>query len=228
MAIKTAEQNDLNQPENQDLLSPTNRVRVIVTKAALQEGWDCPFAYVLCSLAAAYNRSAMTQLVGRILRQPYALKTGVAALDECYVVTHHAGTRDVVEAIKTGLERDGLADLVIEVPQEGGATNSGTARKVGRRVEFKSLQIYLPKVLKLEAGEVRDLDYETDILSAIDWRDFSPAGVVADIPDNPAQVAAQLQRIALTAMPGRTSISGARLWRPRRKPCGLTRPTRCG
>ena len=67
VAIKTAEQNDLNQPENLDLLSPTNRVRVIVTKAALQEGWDCPFAYVLCSLAAASALPAMTQLVGRIL-----------------------------------------------------------------------------------------------------------------------------------------------------------------
>ncbi len=48
IAIKTAEQNDLANPENQDLLSPTNRVRVIITKQALQEGWDCPFAYVLC------------------------------------------------------------------------------------------------------------------------------------------------------------------------------------
>lgn len=52
IAIKTAEQNDLRQPENQDLLSPTNRVRAIITKQALQEGWDCPFAYVLCALAA--------------------------------------------------------------------------------------------------------------------------------------------------------------------------------
>lgn len=198
VAIKTAEQNDLNQPENQDLLSPQNRVRVIVTKAALQEGWDCPFAYVLCSLAAASNQSAMTQLVGRILRQPYALKTGVPALDECYVVTHHAATRDVVAAIKTGLERDGLADLVIEVPQDGGTTNPSVAHKIERRAELKSLKIYLPKVLRVEGAEQRDLDYETDILAAIDWRDFSPAGVVADIPDNPAQVAAQLQRIALT------------------------------
>jgi hypothetical protein len=48
IAIKTAETNDLNSPENQDLLAETNRVRVIVTKQALQEGWDCPFAYVLC------------------------------------------------------------------------------------------------------------------------------------------------------------------------------------
>ncbi|MEA4837763.1 MAG: DEAD/DEAH box helicase family protein, partial [Rhodospirillaceae bacterium] len=87
IAIKTAQQNDLNDPENQDLLSPTNRVRAIITKQALQEGWDCPFAYVLCSLAASSNLKAMTQLVGRILRQPGALKTGVEALDECHVIT---------------------------------------------------------------------------------------------------------------------------------------------
>jgi type III restriction enzyme len=198
VAIKTAEQNDLTQPENQDLLSPTNRVRVIVTKAALQEGWDCPFAYVLCSLAAASNLSAMTQLVGRVLRQPYALKTGNAALDECYVVTHHAGTQAVVEAIKSGLERDGLADLVIEVPQGGAAPSPGTARKIERRADFRNLQIYLPKVLRVEGQELRELDYESDILAAIDWRDWSPNAVAAAIPDNPRQAAAQLQRITLT------------------------------
>ena len=72
IAIKTADTNDLAAPENLDLLDPTNRVRVIVTKQALQEGWDCPFAYVLCSLSASHNAAALTQLVGRILRQPHA------------------------------------------------------------------------------------------------------------------------------------------------------------
>ena len=105
VAIKTAEQNDLSQPENQNLLSPTNRVRAIITKQALQEGWDCPFAYVLCALAANSNLKAMTQLVGRILRQPGAIKTGVAALDECHVITHRTNTATVVEAIKDGLEK---------------------------------------------------------------------------------------------------------------------------
>uniref|UniRef100_UPI0040484566 DEAD/DEAH box helicase n=1 Tax=Yoonia sp. TaxID=2212373 RepID=UPI0040484566 len=198
IAIKTAEQNDLNQPENLDLLSPTNRVRVIVTKAALQEGWDCPFAYVLCSLAAASSLPAMTQLVGRILRQPYALKTGIPALDECYVVTHHAATNLAVDAIKNGLERDGLADLVIEVPQGGAAPDPGTARKIERRPTAKNLKVYLPKVLRVEGTDLRELDYETDIQAAIDWRDFSPVDVVALIPENPKQAASQLQRIALT------------------------------
>ena len=73
IAIKTAEQNDLSQPENQNLFSPTNQVRIIITKQALQEGWDCSFAYVLCALASTSNLHAMTQLVGRILRQPGAI-----------------------------------------------------------------------------------------------------------------------------------------------------------
>ena len=130
VAIKTAERNDLTRPENLDLLSATNRVRAIVTKQALQEGWDCPFAYVLCALASSSNLNAMTQLVGRILCQPSAIKTGVAALDECHVITHHAGTASVVEAIKEGLERDGLGDLVVRVSQDDtGRSVNGTRRQ---------------------------------------------------------------------------------------------------
>jgi type III restriction enzyme len=199
IAIKTAEQNDLNAPENMDLLSPLNRVRVIITKSALQEGWDCPFAYVLCSLAAASSLQAMTQLVGRILRQPHAMKTGVAALDECYVVTHHAATGEVVAAIKKGLESDGLADLVVELPPDVAGGDGRAVRKVERRPKFRSLRIYLPRVLCWDdEWGFRELDYETDVLSVIDWRGFDPAEAVRRIPDNPLQAAAQLQRISLT------------------------------
>ena len=136
IAIKTAQQNDLSAPENQDLLAPTNRVRAIITKQALQEGWDCPFAYVLCSLAASSNLTAMTQLIGRILRQPGALKTGVDALDECHVITHHADTASVVEAIKDGLEQDGLGDLVLRVSQDDKAVQGKVSRPIKRRSEF--------------------------------------------------------------------------------------------
>ncbi len=198
IAIKTAEQNDLNAPENQDLLSPVNRVRAIITKQALQEGWDCPFAYVLCSLAASSNLNAMTQLIGRILRQPEALKTGVASLDECHVITHHADTAAVVEAIKGGLEQDGLGDLVLQVasPDTGGATKA--TRRIKRRPAFAKTEIYLPKVMITEGSEVRDLDYETDVLSAIDWRGFDPKEIAVRIPDNAQAAESQLQRITLS------------------------------
>ena len=198
IAIKTAEQNDLRQPENQDLLLPTNRVRAIITKQALQEGWDCPFAYVLCALAASSNLSAMTQLIGRILRQPAAQKTGIGALDECHVITHHADTATVVDAIKKGLEQDGLGDLVLEVSQEGPKKSGNGSRKIKRRKNFSSNQIYLPKVLFVEDNDLRDLDYETDVLSSIDWRGFNPKKIADRIPENAQAAESQLQRISLS------------------------------
>lgn len=213
IAIKTAEKNDLRQPENLDLLSPQNDVRVIITKSALQEGWDCPFAYVLCSLSASSNLNAMTQLVGRILRQPQALKTGVDALDECYVVTHHAKTGDVVAAIKTGLERDGLGDLVITANLDEGAAIKGAVRKVPRRDGFRGLSIYLPKVLHVDGEEVRDFDYETDLLSRIDWRGYDPANIAATIPKNAQAAEAQLQRISLGDGKELIQSEAVKVWR---------------
>jgi len=197
IAIKTAQQNDLNDPENQDLLSPTNRVRAIITKQALQEGWDCPFAYVLCSLAASANLKAMTQLVGRILRQPGALKTGVEALDECHVITHHADTATVVGAIKDGLEQDGLGDLVLRVTQDDRSASGKATRTIKRRPAFATTEIYLPKVMVVEDGEARELDYETDVLAAIDWRGFAPKEIAERIPENAQAAESQLQRIRL-------------------------------
>ena len=197
IAIKTAEKNDLNQPENQNLLSPTNRVRAIITKQALQEGWDCPFAYVLCALAASSNLTAMTQLVGRILRQPGAIKTEVPALDECHIITHRADTATVVEAIKDGLEKDGLGDLVLQVAQDDTSGLANVARKIDRRPSFASTEIYLPKVMIVVSGEVRDLDYETDVLATIDWRGFDPKDIAARIPENAQAAESQLQRIKL-------------------------------
>lgn len=197
IAIKTAQQNDLNDPENQDLLSPTNRVRAIITKQALQEGWDCPFAYVLCSLAASANLKAMTQLVGRILRQPGALKTGVEALDECHVITHHADTATVVGAIKDGLEQDGLGDLVLRVTQDDKSASGKATRTIKRRPAFATTEIYLPKVMVVEDDEARELDYETDVLAAIDWRGFDPKEIAERIPENAQAAESQLQRIRL-------------------------------
>ena len=197
IAIKTAEKNDLNQPENQDLLSPTNRVRAIITKQALQEGWDCPFAYVLCALAGSSNNLALTQLVGRILRQPGAMKTGREALDQCQIVTHHAETHSAMEAIKAGLERDGLGDLVVEVSQEGEGEPGTGARRIDRRLAFATTEVYLPKVMIVEADEIRELDYETDVLSRVDWRDFDPKEIADGIPKNVQAAESQLQRIRL-------------------------------
>jgi len=172
VALKTAEVNELNEPEKQDLRSPRNPVRVVITKQALQEGWDCPFAYTLCSLTAAGSLSAMTQMVGRIMRQPDAQKTGIAALDECYVYCFHPRTGDVVKAIKSALEQDGMGDLAQRVVVHGQGSAQPQARQTvvrGRRPEFRGMEVCLPQVQFADGGALRRLEWETDILSALDW-----------------------------------------------------------
>lgn len=197
IAIKTAEQNDLKQPEKQDLLLPHNRVRVIITKEALQEGWDCPFAYVLCSLASRSNLSSMTQLVGRVLRQPHAMKTGIDALDRCYVFTHQSETRDLIEAIKTGLEKDGLGDLILSVNTEAAAGGDIAPQVVTRRDHFRTLKVYMPRVLIERDGQIGSLDYETDILTQIDWHGFDVRDVAARLSPTGRSLNRQLVEVRL-------------------------------
>ncbi|HAU4290828.1 TPA: DEAD/DEAH box helicase family protein [Serratia marcescens] len=199
IAIKTSEVNDLKTPENQDLLSPTNPIRVIITKQALQEGWDCPFAYVLCSLSASSNLSAMTQLVGRILRQPYALKTNVEALDQCYVFCHHASTKDVVAGIKDSLEKDGMADLVQEIREsDGSGKKNNAARKVARRKGFEKVQIYMPVVNVLDGESIRPLNYEHDILMDVDWSQIDIQPLINSIPENITLIKSQMTQITVS------------------------------
>lgn len=199
VAIKTSARNDLKAPENIDLLAPTCRVRAIITKQALQEGWDCPFAYVLCSLAVSSNIGAMTQLVGRILRQPYTEKTGIAALDECYVYCNHAQTREVVSAIKTGLEADGMADLALQIRETSDGNRGGGAgpRKVNRRANFDKLRVFLPKVLWVEHGSVRDLDYDQDILARLDWSVLPVEDLIRSMPENVNPAVSQVTRVSM-------------------------------
>lgn len=196
IAIKSAERDDLKGPERQDLTSPTNPVRFIITKSALQEGWDCPFAYVLCSLASVSSKGALTQLIGRILRQPDTEKTGIASLDECYVLCVHSKTKDVIAAIKTGLEQDGMGDLATQVKaRDGGDTGDSTTMK--RRKGMESLRIFLPLVRWVEDGRVRDLDYEMDLLWRTDPLAIDMAPLTKRLATGDAQAASHFMRIGL-------------------------------
>ena len=53
------------------------------------------------------------------------------------------------------------------------------------------------EVMIVEGGEARELDYDTDVLSSIDWRGFDPKDIAARIPENTQAAESQLQRIKL-------------------------------
>jgi type III restriction enzyme len=198
IAAKTADMDELETPENRDLLSPLCPVRVILTKQALQEGWDCPFAYVLCALATNRNLGALTQLAGRILRQPEAKRIAgneFEDLNQCYVFSHSATTHEVVTSIKKGLENDGMGDVVAQVREWNGSAKSAAKRKLERRESFRGLKIFLPTVNWAGNGEVRPLDYERDILSRLDWSAYDPSPVAERIKLHRAETGSHFLRL---------------------------------
>ena len=70
IAVATGDQKELDG--NLPLADPLCPIRFVITIEALKEGWDCPFAYVLCSLQDAKSAKDVEQLLGRVLRMPYA------------------------------------------------------------------------------------------------------------------------------------------------------------
>jgi type III restriction enzyme len=171
IAIKTSDQDDLKTLDNRNLLEEKNPVRIIITKQALQEGWDCSFAYILCSLAVSRSTGAMTQLVGRILRQPYAEKTGVDELDQCYVHTFHAETGEVVNSIRAGLIGEGMGELAGKIIDTSQKTSSQEIVRE-RKFDLQKRKFYLPEVHIKDRSSIRPLDWENDILSAIPWTEL--------------------------------------------------------
>lgn len=61
IAIATGDTRELDKV---DLFDRECRIRFIITQAALREGWDCSFAYVLCSVAEQKSSRAVEQILG--------------------------------------------------------------------------------------------------------------------------------------------------------------------
>ena len=132
--VKSAENDELGR---ENLLSEFSQVRWIITKSALMEGWDCPFAYLLVMLDNTRAQRAITQLVGRVMRQPHAQLTGRASLDQCYVYCNNVDVGAVVTQVKNGLESEGLTGLGNEVM---GASDSRQGECNRKRVQQQTVQ----------------------------------------------------------------------------------------
>lgn len=172
---KTAEKDEI---ADEDLLSPYSSVRYILTKDALREGWDCPFAYVLALLDSTRSQRALTQMTGRVLRQPDAELTGRTALDESYIYCYDRDVGKAIENVKLGLEQEGMSDLAEFV--RGGADHGANGKggrlfPAPRRKPFRDLQIFLPQVMHRASRGYRLLDYENDVLGGLDWSKVATA-----------------------------------------------------
>ncbi len=106
IAIKTAQKDEIGATK---LLSPDCPIRYVITVNALKEGWDCPFAYVLASLANKTSKVDVEQIVGRILRQPYARRHAAKLLNMSYVLASSNDFNATVASVVAGLNGAGFS-----------------------------------------------------------------------------------------------------------------------
>ena len=106
IAIKTA---NINELKNVDLMSRDCQVRYIITVNALKEGWDCPFAYVLATLANKSSVVDVTQILGRVLRMPYTRKHSIELLNLSYVFTSSNHFQNTLSQVVAGLNKAGFS-----------------------------------------------------------------------------------------------------------------------
>ena len=115
IAIKTATVNELKGVNLMDAACP---IRYIITINALKEGWDCPFAYVLVSLANRTSPVEVEQILGRILRRPYARQMENEFLNLSYVFTASEDFRQTLDNIVAGLNQAGFSEKEYRVADE--------------------------------------------------------------------------------------------------------------
>ncbi len=114
IAVVTGNQREL---DNIDLFSQDCPIEYIITIEALKEGWDCPFAYVFCSVKQVSSSKDAEQLLGRVLRMPYARRRVIEDLNRAYA---HLATTSFAKAatelkdklITMGFEELDIAEYV--------------------------------------------------------------------------------------------------------------------
>jgi len=121
IAVATGERNDLDAIGREyaggvaDAACP---VRFVITQQALAEGWDCPSAYILASLAGTQSETAVEQLLGRVLRQPGATARATPALNQSYAYVLSTDFTSAASALRdrlvvgAGFERKAVEEFV--------------------------------------------------------------------------------------------------------------------
>lgn len=157
VAVRTG---DIDEIGGADLMSRDCPIRFIITVEALAEGWDCPFAYVLATVANKSSQVSVEQIVGRVLRQPYAARAGARSLNIAYVLTASADFDATLTQVVDGLNGVGFSREDVETagaapvpaPQQGqmelpapeAAGNEGEDGDAGDDLDLDGLDLHVP------------------------------------------------------------------------------------
>lgn len=127
IVVATGEEKGLEQIDAEyklGIADPACPVKFVITQKALAEGWDCPFAYILVSMASLSSATAVEQLLGRVLRQPGASHRQAKALNQSYAFVVSRNFAETAGALRdrlvagAGFERREVTEFVTAAKAE--------------------------------------------------------------------------------------------------------------
>lgn len=148
-----------------DLTAPECKIRYIITVQKLREGWDCSFAYVLCSVAEQSSATAVEQIVGRVLRMPKATRKQTSELNMAYA---YVASSNFIETLNTladalvenGFEKQEAAQLVTPPEQKGFGPLFEYRATGGETIAFRIPEA--PALEKLPVDLARKVRYDLE------------------------------------------------------------------
>ncbi len=173
IAIKTGDKDEI---KTEDLLSRDCKIRYIITVNALKEGWDCPFAYILATVANRNSVVDVEQILGRVLRMPYTKMSKESELNLSYAITSSSDFYGTLDRVVKGLNNAGFSKkdymikeveepIVEDIPQESNTQltiqeyNNSDNNQSDNETNIPEVNV---EELKKQLDEVLNSDYESE------------------------------------------------------------------
>jgi type III restriction enzyme len=199
-----------------DLSQPGCPIRYVITVQALREGWDCPFAYVLCSVAESRSATAVEQILGRILRLPKASPKHNEMLNLAYAFATSSSFGEVANQLRDSLIQNGFerfeADRMIQTPAVQPDLPLFGAPQETRLAEPVRITLAQPLTLEELPPETgQKIEYEIGSLSLVILERLDPdeaAFLLASFSETAidAEAAAMIENVTLPqGVPGAAS-----------------------
>lgn len=151
IAIKTAE---INEIKDKDLMSPDCKIKYIITVNALKEGWDCPFAYILATLANKTSTVDVEQILGRVLRLPYTKQNASKFLNLSYVLTSSNDFHATISKVIQGLNDAGFSDKDYRIAEEKSVVEP-VPKPVQQEITLKSPTADVEEFLEFDSSALK-------------------------------------------------------------------------
>ena len=189
IAIATGDQREL---DGINLFDPACPIEVIITVQALKEGWDCSFAYVFCSTANISASRDVEQLLGRVLRMPYARRRQAPDLNKAYA---HVASASFGQAARE-LEDSLINRMGFEETEAAGAIEQAPQPEL-----FDDLPLFMqPASVTLTVDRLPDLSgLSPEELAAVMIRELAPGNVQVQLR---GEITPQLAERIEAAVPG--------------------------